>query len=61
MFIVTLDGVEYYVQWSNRSRKAPWSVIAVAIGQATQRGQRFTKATKITAEWIDRPFVTPDP
>lgn len=61
MFVVTLDGVEYYVQaykltgWGIKSAKAQ------AVGQAVQRKQKVTKATKITVEWSEKPYVTPDP
>ncbi|WP_414567697.1 hypothetical protein [Nostoc sp. CCY 9925] len=61
MIIVTLDGVEYFVQGDRLTQKVAWSAIAVAVGQAVQRKQRVTKATKITVECVDRPFVTPDP
>ncbi|MBW4678244.1 MAG: hypothetical protein KME52_30980 [Desmonostoc geniculatum HA4340-LM1] len=61
MFIVTLDGVEYYIQGYRLTHWAINSAKAQAIGQAVQRKQKVTKATKITVEWVDRPFVTPDP
>lgn len=60
MFIVTLDGVEYQISGQILTDRAIRRAKAEAIGQAAQRKQRVTKATKITVEWVDRPFVTPE-
>jgi hypothetical protein len=61
MFIVTLDGVEYQIQADKLTGWGIKSAKAHAIGQAVERKQKVTKATKITVEWSEKPFVTPDP
>ncbi|MBC1236291.1 hypothetical protein [Nostoc sp. 2RC] len=60
MFIVTLDGVEYHIQGDRLTYWGIKSAKAQAVGQAVQKGQEITKATKITVEWTDEPFVTPE-
>lgn len=61
MFVVTIDGVEYQTSSHILTAYTVRLAKAEAVGQAVQRKQRITKTTKITVEWTDRPFVTPDP
>ncbi|BAZ50189.1 hypothetical protein NIES4103_28030 [Nostoc sp. NIES-4103] len=60
MFVVILDGVEYHISGYILTQRAIRRAKAEAIGMAVQKGQQITKATKITVEWTDRPFVTPE-
>jgi hypothetical protein len=61
MFIVTLDDVQYEVSGHILTSYSVKRAKAEAIGQAIGKGQRITKATKITVEWSEKPYVTPDP